>query len=290
MRLFALELNNDIKGLEERKKYIESIIAKIEQPDFVVLPELALPSYMASQEVWKYADNNSQDTIKWAVDIAKKYQTYLGVGYIDKEDGHFYNRYLIAGAEGYYGKVTKSEGEAAVFRRGEYDNIIETPLGKIAIAICYDSRRKLFYDHIKDQEISLILFPHGSPADPKQADAEIKTIDYIGNTYVEAFNVPVVYVNCKGKLESMPGKMGAMMEKLGFMMNGRTKIFAPKIEVIETGIPEVFGANLTLTPQKLQKPIKFYGNDLVKGNWLFRKLILLPDIKVGIRLYESNRQ
>ena len=53
MRLFALELNNDIKGLNARKKYIESIIAKLDHPDFVVLPELALCSYMASQELWK---------------------------------------------------------------------------------------------------------------------------------------------------------------------------------------------------------------------------------------------
>lgn len=41
-RIFALEIDNDIKGLEERKKYIEFLIAKLDKPDFIVLPELAI--------------------------------------------------------------------------------------------------------------------------------------------------------------------------------------------------------------------------------------------------------
>lgn len=289
MRLFALELNNDIKGLDARKKYIESIIAKLDHPDFVVLPELALCSYMASQELWKLADNNGYDTTNWALMIAKKYHTYIGVGYIDKENQDYYNRYLIAGPDGVYGSVTKSEGESAVFKRGDFDNIIPTPIGNIAVAICYDARRKHFYDNIKDQEISLILFPHGSPADPNKPEEEIKTNDYFCQKYVEAFGVPVVYVNSRGKLEDMPGKMGVMMAKAGFMMNGRSKIYAPNSQAISCGIPDVIGADVTITPQILRKPIHFYGKDINKGNWLFRLLVLKPDVKAGIRLYEMNR-
>lgn len=44
MRVFALELDNDIKGIAQRKEYIESLIAQLPLPDFVVLPELALCS------------------------------------------------------------------------------------------------------------------------------------------------------------------------------------------------------------------------------------------------------
>ena len=42
-------------------------------------------------------DNNGYDTTNWALMIAKKYHTYIGVGYIDKEKQDYYNRYLIAG-------------------------------------------------------------------------------------------------------------------------------------------------------------------------------------------------
>ncbi len=62
MRVFALELNNDIKGITERKEYIEQLIRKLPLPELVVLPELALCSYMASQTIWRYADNGGRDT------------------------------------------------------------------------------------------------------------------------------------------------------------------------------------------------------------------------------------
>lgn len=89
MRIFALELNNDLKGIDERKIYIESLIAKLDNPDFVVLPELTICSYMASQAIWQYADDCGKDTAAWAAEMAQKYNTYIGVGYLDKENGDY---------------------------------------------------------------------------------------------------------------------------------------------------------------------------------------------------------
>ena len=77
MRIFALELDNDIKGIDKRKEYIEKLIGKLEKPELVVLPELALCSYMASQEIWKYADDQGTDTSEWAMKMAQKYDTYI---------------------------------------------------------------------------------------------------------------------------------------------------------------------------------------------------------------------
>jgi|GEM_PF-2213303 len=72
MRIFALELDNDIKGIERRKAYIEGLIEKLPKPDIVVLPELAICSYMASQKIWKLADDCGRDASQWTVSIAKK--------------------------------------------------------------------------------------------------------------------------------------------------------------------------------------------------------------------------
>ena len=70
MRVFALELDNDIKGVEERKAYIEGLVSRLPAPDLVVLPELALCSYMASQKIWQYADEGGRDASAWAVGLA----------------------------------------------------------------------------------------------------------------------------------------------------------------------------------------------------------------------------
>ncbi len=289
MRIFALELNNDIKGIIQRKEYIEELMRQLPSPELVVLPELALCSYMASQEIWKYADDRGQETAEWAIQTAQKYNTYIGVGYLDKENGDYFNRYMIAGANGVCGSVSKSEGESAVFKRGDFGSIITTPFGKVGVGICFDSRRRHFYENVKDEILSLILFPHGSPADPKKPEKERQENDTRCMMYVDAFGVPVVYVNSKGKLEYMPGKMGAMMKKHGFRMNGMSKIYAPDAVSIPMSIPEVIASEIKLCPKRRLKEIPFYGNDILPGNWLFKHLILRPDTKAGIQSYEANR-
>lgn len=289
MRIFALELNNDIKGIEERKRYIEELIAALPSPELVVLPELAICSYMASEAIWKYADNCGKDTAEWAVDMAKKYGTYIGVGYLDFEDGDYYNRYMIADGERVFGTVSKSEGEAAVFKRGDFGSIIETPFGKVGIGICYDSRRKHFYDNVKDEELSLILFPHGAPADPRKPDEEIATNDYFCGAYRDTFDVPVVYVNSVGNLEYMPGMMGKMMAACGFTMNGKSKIYSKEGLEIFTDAKEAFGIDVELSPRSRGGDISFYGDDIIKANALFRILVLRPDTKRGIQMYEKSK-
>ncbi|MCR4894575.1 MAG: carbon-nitrogen hydrolase family protein [Eubacteriales bacterium] len=289
MRIFALELDNDIKGIARRDAYTEGLIAKLPSPDLVVLPELSRPSYMASRKIWNYADDGGRSTSEWAVRTAKRYDTYIGVGYLDREDGHYYNRYMIAGPEGVCGFVSKSEGESAVFRRGSFGSVIRTPFGNVGVAICYDSRRKHFYDNVKDKELSLILFPHGSPADPSRPDKEREENDRRCKAYADAFGVPVVYVNCRGDLEYMPGVMGEMMKRHGFRMNGMSRIYAEGAAPIETGIPEAVGIETAVAPRARTKDIRFYGEDILPGNRLFRALILAPDTKAGIRAYERDR-
>ena len=289
MRIFALELNNDIKGIKQRDQYVEELISELPEPDLIVLPELSRCSYMASQEMWKYADDQGKETSDWAIRMAKTYNTYIGVGYLDKENGDYYNRYLIAGPDGICGTVSKSEGESAVFKQGDFGNVIDTPFGTVGVAICYDSRRKHFYDNVRDKELSLILFPHGAPADPNKPEKEQDENDKRCLMYVDAFGIPVVYVNSKGSLEYMPGMMGKMMKNHGFRMNEMSRIYADNADSIETDMPEAIGAIVNLTQRKRRKDIRFHGEDILPGNWLFKKLILKPDTKAGILSYEANR-
>lgn len=288
MRVFALELDNDIKGINERKAYIEELIAGLPEPELVVLPELAVCSYMASQEIWKYADDRGRDTAAWAVRIAGKYNTFLGVGYLDKEDGDYYNRYMIAGPDGICGVVTKSEGESAVFKRGDFGSLIQTPFGKVGVGICYDSRRRHFYENVKDEALSMILFPHGAPADPKKPEKERKENDLRCSLYVSAFDVPVVYANCTGALEEMPGKVGAGMKKRGFRMNGMSRIYSSDKEQIGTDVPEAIGAEVPIHSKRRVKDIPFFGGYLTPGSTLYRAFVVKPDINWAVKYYGKN--
>lgn len=289
LRIFALELNNDVCGLGARKQYIENLIAQLDMPGLVVLPELAICGYAGSETIWQYADLDSKNTSEWAMMLADKYNTAIGIGYVETDGQDYYNSYMIADKNTVFGIVRKCEGESYIFKRGDFSHVISTPFGNIAVGICYDSRRKHLYDAIKNEEISLILFPHGSPADPKKSDDEKCVNDTFCNAYVEAFGVSVVYVNSTGKMPPMLGITGKMMRNAGFALNGLSKIYSRNGTVIETNIKEAIGIDVILSQQTKQKDIQFYGNDINKGNFLFRNLVLKPDIRAGIRFYEQNK-
>ncbi len=288
MRIIALQLNNDIRGLDEREAYIESLIAKIDNPGIIVLPELSQPSYIGNIEIWQYADIGGKRTSDWAIRMARKYGTAICAGYLEAKDDNLFNAYLIADGNRVFGKVYKSEGESFICKRGDFPNIIEAPFGNVAVGICYDSRRKHIYDSISDKLISLILFPHGSPTDPKKQNEEQATTNLICGSYSTAFLVPVVYCNSVGAMGNMMGKTGAMMQKAGFALCGNTKIYGTSNH-LEMPIPEAVGADVDLVPNQRVGDIHFYGQDIVKGNALFRQLILKPDIKAGMRYYEKNK-
>lgn len=72
-------------------------------------------------------------------------------------------------------------------------------------------------------------------------------------------------------------------------MNGMSRIYAVNADSIETDMPEAIGAIVHLTQHKCKKEIRFHGEDILPGNWLFKKLILKPDTKAGIFSYEANR-
>jgi len=290
MRVFALELNNDILGIRERKEYIGNLIAKLPAPDLVVLPELSLCGYIPNRDIWSLADDGGRDAAAWAVAASKSSGAFICAGYADREGGHYYNRYLIAGPEGVFGSVSKSEAEAAVFRRGGYGSVIDTPFGKVGVGICYDSRRRHFYENVKDESLSMILFPHASPADPKKTRNEQRENDLRCTLYADAFGVPVVYVNSCGAVSRMPGRMGAMMAKHGFRLNGLSRIYDPAASPLDAGIPEAVGAEVKIHSKRKVKDLVFYGEDILPGNGLFRRFVLKGDVEAGIREYEKARQ
>lgn len=289
MRIFGLELDNNLKGVDQRMRYIESLIARLDRPDLVVLPELALSSYMANQSIWAYADENSQITSAWAKKMAEKYNTFIAVGYVEQSRGDYYNSYLIADQTTVYGIVRKSEAESYVFKRGRFENIIMTPFGEVAVAICYDARRIHFYQNIKDRNISLILFPHGSPADPQKIEVERQINDALCNRYVQAFGVPVMYVNSVGRMDYMPGTTGQLMVKSGFRLNGLSQIYSRQGNPLSTDIAEAIGTEVDLEAKQITGELKFYGENITRGNFLFRKIIMPLDIRAGIRSYEKEK-
>jgi hypothetical protein len=40
----------------------------------------------------------------------------------------------------------------------------------------------------------------------------------------------------------------------------------------------------------MHKEIRFYGEDILRGNWLFKHCIFKPDTEAGIKSYENEHK
>ncbi|MEL7659077.1 MAG: hypothetical protein AAGU75_24565 [Bacillota bacterium] len=95
MRIFALQLNNDIRGLDEREEYIESLISRLD----ILSGSYCLNFHsqaIGNTDIWKYIDPDGQRTASWAMRMAEKYHTVISAGYLEAKDGDYYNAYMIA--------------------------------------------------------------------------------------------------------------------------------------------------------------------------------------------------
>ena len=283
MKITVIEVNNNIIGIKERLNDIEEQIKRL-NTDFVILPELSTCGYIPNKDVWKYAEDNGNITKKWAIEMAKKYHIYIGAGFVELKDNDIYNSYLIANKDGILGVVRKNEPESNIFKRGKFNHIIKTPLGNIAISICFDSHKKDFYDAIKNEKISMIIMPHAWPTNKKNEKKDIKKIINLVKSYYESFNCQVIFANAYGNFSKMKGITGLLMNPRKYKLNGNSIIYNGKINF----------KNLTMdceiTPKKRIKDITFYDNWIDKGSFIFRKIILPLDIKRGIKLYNKSKK
>jgi len=293
MKFAAFQLNNSVRGIENRFSMIEQLIQQVKDVEFVILPELSTPGYIPTYEIWNYKESSGEITKSWAVSIAKKYNIYIGCGYVDYSNDEYYNAYLIAGPDGVYGSVYKEEPESNIFKRGKFPHIVKTPFGKVAIGICFDSHRECFYDGIKDENPVLILMPHAWAMsvddNGRVKDENISKTDFLGNSYADGFGIPVVFCNALGAVDRMAGITGALMKD--YKLVGQSGVYLPGNCVTHFREQEICLFDIDITkPGKLQKEIPFYGTYIDRGSKLFRNVVIPLDIRKGVKDYERHRK
>lgn len=124
----------------------------------IVFPEVASSGYLPIVTL-QGAEQNS-DTVPGKATsafekIAKKYNTYIAYGFIerDPETGALYNAAALVGPNGVVGKYRKNQLsidlDTTILRPGNLGfPVFETAIGKIALLICYD-----------DSQLQSILLP-----------------------------------------------------------------------------------------------------------------------------------
>ncbi|NKF49087.1 carbon-nitrogen hydrolase family protein [Shewanella sp. WXL01] len=179
------------KDVQANLSFIESQLKQLpresDEPQLVVLPECSLLFGGHESEQLKYAGSRDDNPLADALSkLAKQYQVYLIAGTIpykaepsqntdtaDNAKSKVYSRCYAFDDKGqtlgHYDKIhlfdvevadgTRSYRESDTFAAGERITVIDTPFGKIGLAICYDLRFADLFRALRLQGADIIVLP-----------------------------------------------------------------------------------------------------------------------------------
>jgi len=147
-KVAAVEFNPTIMAFE---KNIPPLVSAAENAakngaKLIVLPELSNSGYLynSREQINPYLDTIPGKVTNALEKVAKQYQTYIVVGISERDPitNLAYNSAALIGPNGYVGKYRKNQLNVSDTRWAARGNlgypIFNTPLGKIAMVICYD--------------------------------------------------------------------------------------------------------------------------------------------------------
>jgi N-carbamoylputrescine amidase len=151
--------------------------------EVVLLPELYSTGFEINANAWDVAEPQAGPTERWLTDIASLHSFYIGGSYLEHRGNDFFDTFALAGPAGIMGRVRKRHPcslEAYIFKGGDDAHVIETPLGRIGVAICYDGSLREVWDRLLADRPDLVLMPMSAPT-------PVKTLFY-NQRKIEAFH------------------------------------------------------------------------------------------------------
>ena len=141
--------------------------AAAQQAELVLLPELFSTGFEINTHAWRAAEPQGGPSECWLAAAARRHGNLIGGSYLEARGDDFFNTFALAGPQGILGRVRKRHPcavEAYVFLGGDDPHVIDTPLGRIGVAICYDSSLRDVWDRLLADAPDLLLMPMSAPS------------------------------------------------------------------------------------------------------------------------------
>jgi predicted amidohydrolase len=143
----------------------------------IVLPELSNSGYVFADrdEAVSLAETlPDSETARAFGEAARRLGVYIVAGIAERSDGHLYNSALLTGPAGHIGVYRKLHlwnNEKRFFEPGDRGvPVFDTPLGRVAIAICYDGWFPETYRLAAMQGADIVCVPTNWVPMPSQPD------------------------------------------------------------------------------------------------------------------------
>lgn len=203
--------------------------------ELVLLPELFSIGFELNTNMWQCAEPQGGPTESWLTETAHRHSFYIGGSYLEQRRGDFYNTFVLAGPGGILGRVRKRHPcalESYLFKGGDDPHTIDTPLGRIGVAICYDSSLREVWDRLLDNSPDLLLMPMSAPTPVRTLLYNQKKIDayhasfYDGATQsARLLGIPIAMSNKWGEWDTtLPGLPGRIFGRQRSSFPGFTHI------------------------------------------------------------------
>lgn len=144
LRISAVQM--DIRwhdAAANRQRIVRLLSEQADSPDLILLPEMFTSGFTME------ADDNFEEmdgpTMNWMQELAATYDAWVGGSIIIREDGSFYNRFLLMSKEGLVMEYDKRHlfrlaGEHDYYEAGEEWGWFQYKGWNIVPMICYDLR------------------------------------------------------------------------------------------------------------------------------------------------------
>lgn len=155
--------------------------------DLVLFPELSLTGFLPNHPIGDHqawlrqalsgaralAEPLSGDAVRRLTDIATEHGVLLCVGLLEDAGNFLHNTQVLVGPEGLCGHWRKMHVpmfEMPFYNGGGQPEVIETPLGRLGVNICFDALLPESTRLLAVQNVEIVLFPFA--ADPPPATPE----------------------------------------------------------------------------------------------------------------------
>jgi len=216
VKVAAIQMNCIPGMVQKNLDHAEELIKQSvdEGAEIVLLPELMPSGYIATEEIWGFAETINGNSVQWLLKTANRFNIYLGFSFLEAEKEDFYNSFVLASPQGkLLGRVRKNPPasiEAYFYRAGNDAHVIETEIGRIGVGICYEN---LLYNQmcfLYQEDVDLLLSPAAAgrpkpfiPGDVKRFE---KMLINAPAVISQTLGVPVITANRVGPLETeLPG-------------------------------------------------------------------------------------
>ncbi len=184
----------------------------------VSLPEFALAGYVYDDTIWEAAEPLRGRTCQWLDGLCRQHGVYIATCILEKDGADFFDTFILCGPNGEvwsHRKIEPAACEAFFFKGGGLSpNVFDTPIGRIGIAICFDTSKTHTIRSLIQNRPEILLLQYSCPALPAfflkgDRDNWVEVYKNTAALYARRLAVPVVACNKTGRFSStLPMSLG----------------------------------------------------------------------------------